>query len=362
MTVDMRKILLAVFLPFAFHACVTPPRIDRAQVLPEKELQVIATIKRGKDYTQAGRLDLAEYQFRKVIKAGVKSNSVYNNLGFALQSQGRLDEAEEMFRNALALEPRNLAARDNLAKLLVMKERLPEARKEFLTVLADYNTLTKRELLDILGTDFGVADVTTLNRNLSMLEYLDGRFDEALCYSRRAFETSPDAVQTGQHTRLLLSLGMIGPALELLKSQVAAWQATAPAKVLIDLVIAAYAAGEYGQAEEAESAILNRVDVEPRDRQTARLLRLLLTSRSAAALRVNAKTLPSDKPPESLDILASTEEREAFDALAEEFPNLCKSYTVDPDRYWPESVRTEIESQMQMMCQNDELAYPGSNE
>ena len=325
-------------------------------MLSERELELIATIKRGKDYNAAGRLDLAEYQYRKVLLMGANDSSVFNDLGFILQSQSRLDEAEEMYRKALEREPRNIIAHDNLARLLVLREDIAGAKAEYGKVIDLYNTFTKRALLETIGQDFTSADLVAVYRNLSMLDYLDGDFDEAICESRRAFELSPDAVQTGRHARLLLSLGHVVEAEELLKNQVASWQWTAQSKVVLDLLIALYTTGDYPAAQEVNDSLINRSDLEPIDRQTARLIKLLLNARRVAGRAAQKDSKSAD----SSDVLSDAAERESFEALAEEFPNLCKTYTVDPDQYWPDTLREEVDTQMKTLCQDDELVYPGS--
>ena len=263
-----------------------------------------------------------------------------------------------MYRQALSKEPRNLVARDNLGRLLVLRERIPEARKEFLRLLDDYNTFTKRELLEVLGQDYSASDIVAVYRNLSMLEYRDGNFDESVCYSRRAFDMNGDAVQTGQHARLLLSLGLLPQALDLLNKQVTSQQDKAPPKVLVDLLIALYSTGDYTQASDVAESLINRSDQQPLDRQTTRLIKLLLISRQSAAKLLEKGT----KTPQNGDVLGNTQERETFEALAEEFPSLCKSYVVDPDEYWPEALREEVGSQIKILCQDDELVYPGTTE
>lgn len=351
----VRLVFVGFFVLSALSSCVRPPKVDTAQVIPAKELKLIATVKRGKDYTSAGRLDLAEYEYRKVIAAGVKNSSVFNDLGFVLQSFGRLKEAEATYRQALDYEPRNLVARDNLGRLMVLREDIADARKQFLRLLDDYNTFTKRELLETLGQDYGVSDLVGVYRNLSMLEYRDGNFDEAVCYSRRAYELNGDAVQTGQHARLLISLGLLPQALEILNKQSAAAPDNVPAKVLIDLMIVLYVTADYDQAGQVVESLINRADLIPYDRETTRLLKLLLISREASQNLATKGT----KVNNSEDVLGSSQERETFDALAEEFPDMCKTYTVDPDDYWPDTLREEMRSQLKMLCQDDELVYPG---
>jgi hypothetical protein len=65
-------------------SCVLPPPGVGSYVLPAEEVSVVALLQRGEHYSQSGRTDLAEVEFRKALALQPDLPNLLNNLGFAL--------------------------------------------------------------------------------------------------------------------------------------------------------------------------------------------------------------------------------------------------------------------------------------
>jgi tetratricopeptide (TPR) repeat protein len=83
---------------------------------------------RGAMYEKMQKLDLAEAEFRKVLKINPQYGSALNYLGYLLADRNiRLAEAQELIRRAVALEPANGAFLDSLGWVMFRLGNLDEA-------------------------------------------------------------------------------------------------------------------------------------------------------------------------------------------------------------------------------------------
>ncbi|MBI5281556.1 MAG: tetratricopeptide repeat protein [Candidatus Solibacter usitatus] len=86
---------------------------------------------RGAMYERQKKYDLAEEEFRKVLKVNPSSASALNYLGYMLADRNtRLPEALEMIRKAVALEPNNSAFLDSLGWVYYRMNRLDDAAEQ----------------------------------------------------------------------------------------------------------------------------------------------------------------------------------------------------------------------------------------
>lgn len=312
-------------------ACVTPPQVTTSQVLPERELELIAAVKRGKDYAQGGRPELAEEQFRRALKLNPKLSSVYNDLGYVLQAQDRRDEARMAYLQAITLQPSNLIARENYARILFSQGDVETSISELQRVLDTYYSLPPEKLKQAVGTDYGPAELQNVYRALASSYYNNGQYDEAICYSEKTLSgPNRDFSQIGQHARLLLSLGQTEKARVMLRDFVTVWQQQTPGRLLIDYGIALYSSQDFNLAAEAMNRALSAKDVDQADRRDAKLLALLSGLRS--------------------DPTKPNERVEAF--LADD-PEFCAHTHVDPYGYWPLSVVREVNTFMGKLCRDE---------
>ncbi|MBZ5699019.1 MAG: tetratricopeptide repeat protein [Acidobacteriia bacterium] len=86
----------------------------------------------GAIFERQKKFDLAEEQFRVVLKENPRNPSVLNYYGYMLADRGiRLDEATDMIKRALAEDPANPAYQDSLGWAYFKQNKFPEA-EEFL--------------------------------------------------------------------------------------------------------------------------------------------------------------------------------------------------------------------------------------
>lgn len=104
---------------------------------------------------EAGELQAAEQSYRTAIEMGLRSDSVYNNLGSNLLEQGKREAAAEEFRKALEIAPRSVLARNNLGIALAQNPQ---------------QAVTELE---------AVSDRATAHNNLAAVMMESGRYPEA---------------------------------------------------------------------------------------------------------------------------------------------------------------------------------------
>jgi tetratricopeptide (TPR) repeat protein len=86
----------------------------------------------GTIFERQKKFDLAEEQFRQVLRENPRNPSALNYYGYMLADRGiRLDEATDMIKRALAEDPANPAYQDSLGWAYFKQNRFPEA-EEFL--------------------------------------------------------------------------------------------------------------------------------------------------------------------------------------------------------------------------------------
>jgi len=327
---------LSPFLIFilcsTLHACVTPPRIENAQVVPEQELEVVSYINKGKRYAGSGRLDLAEVEFRNALRLRPNLSSLHNDLGFTLQAQDRPEEAAEMFRRAVQLEPRNLNARENLARILYAQGDTENSIKEFETLLSIYYGLQPREIKAVLGHEYTPSEIALIHRSLALAYYRFGAFDESICQSTEAVKGPVgDFSQVGQHARLLLSLGRSQATANYLHDVIEVWQDQTPGRLFVDYALALMDINQKDLGRDALERSLKQKDLDEGDRRYVQLL---------IGINPPSGSRPSEVLPESI-------------AENDEDGQFCKQVAVDPYGYWPVGVVTQAKSLLSRWCHDE---------
>jgi Flp pilus assembly protein TadD len=81
----------------------------------------------GRYYFMLGKLDRAEAQFRKILKAHPENGDALANLAGTLASGGAYEEAENYFRKAIATTPAKPGYYFGLAALLTRQKKFSDA-------------------------------------------------------------------------------------------------------------------------------------------------------------------------------------------------------------------------------------------
>lgn len=299
-------------------------------MIPIKELELISRLKRAKDLAAAGRLELAELEYRRAIKIDSSVSIAHNDLGFVLLSQGRLSEAEQALSQAIRIEPNNIAAYENLARVLYQQGRLELSIKSLEKALLLASTLSPGRQIETAGQVYKESNFKTLYRKLSMAYFEAAEYDEAVCYSELTVRNlGPDSfTQAGQHARMLMALGQLGRANKFLSALTSAWGQILPAKIFLDLAITELERGDFASARIACAKGLEIKDIDRADRRNLRILQMLSLKKLALA--------------EELEII----KRDALDEDSE----FCQLSELDEQGYWPLSVLQEALQIFKTVC------------
>lgn len=316
--------------------CVLPPQQINPSVIPREELAIISSAKRGKDYANNGRFDLAEQQFRKAIKLSPGVATLYNDLGFVLSAQDRYPEALTNFVQSLRLTPFDYSIRDNVARTLYLSGDLEGAQKFYERNLVDYfdGKLTFSE--DVDQRDMSATQLAELYRNIAVVAFALGDIEEAFCYSQLATKTAGTEVQASLHARLLLSVERAQDAITSLDLYLKAKASSVSGRVFVDYGLALYSLGRKSLARDAFARVLSSPDeVDTTDRSLARLLSIALLDQETEPL--------TESQQEERDVLV--------EQLFEQQENLCdEDEPRKPSDYWPMKVITDVTELSKKLC------------
>lgn len=106
--------------------------LDEAEKLSVSDDEKEAIIfMRGAMYERQKKFELAEAEFRKVLKMNPESASALNYLGYMLADRNvRLQEAQQMIEKAISLEPQNSAFLDSLGWIYFRLNKLDDAAEQ----------------------------------------------------------------------------------------------------------------------------------------------------------------------------------------------------------------------------------------
>lgn len=135
---------------------------------------------------RTGNYTLAADLIRSAVALRPESKDAFYNLGNTLRMSGRLDEAEAAYRAALILRPDEESALINLGNTLIEQGRPSQAVETF-------ERLTRKNPRHVDAWNNMGAALKTLNR-----------FDEALAAFNRALELDPDS--SGTYNNLAMTL------------------------------------------------------------------------------------------------------------------------------------------------------------
>ncbi|MBN2532521.1 MAG: tetratricopeptide repeat protein [Spirochaetales bacterium] len=138
-------------------------------------------------YSETGRYQLAEFEYRKTLSGGVRSCQVYGSLGHIYYQMRRVDDSVDVLKKALSIDPDYPSALNSLGYIYAEEE---------------INKLKAIELCK--------KAVTIRPRNPSYLDSLgwahfkNGRIQEARSYLRKALDILPGNKQIAQHLKIVL--------------------------------------------------------------------------------------------------------------------------------------------------------------
>jgi len=173
----------ALFSPLYSHPPANPgnfipnpanqPSPSSAQNAPDNA-EIGEFYKIAKKALEAGQLEEAAAQYRKILEINPSSEDSHFGLAVALARQNRDDEAVQEYQEALRLMPNYAEVHNNLGNLLAKQGKLTEAIDHFQTALK-------------ITPDYASA----LN-NMGTVLARQGKFDEARQSFEKAIKASPD--------------------------------------------------------------------------------------------------------------------------------------------------------------------------
>ncbi|MBN2353126.1 MAG: tetratricopeptide repeat protein [Spirochaetales bacterium] len=142
----------------------------------------------GYIYSVTQRFQLAEIEFRNLLKLGVESPQVFTSLGYALHAQGKSGEGVEQLKKALKYKPDYASALNNLGFIYA-----EEGTHKDLAV-----TLCKQAVKRQPGNPVYLD-------SLGWALFKAGHLADAKAYLRKAFEASKGNKEIAAHLKEVLA-------------------------------------------------------------------------------------------------------------------------------------------------------------
>jgi tetratricopeptide (TPR) repeat protein len=196
----------ALLLTVCTAGCALPaPEVEEQQFVTPKEITIVSLTREGLEYAKRSRLVDAELKLRQAYFLAPDQFTIALNLAVVLDRQGLYGEARALYRELRKQKPRSVKLLSALAHVYVNQYEFGEAERlyiEALTIALDEN----------LGTE-----IVQVSRSLSVLNFLRGDEEAAICWSQFVLQFSKEPAQIYRHARLLLALDRGKEVIELLK-------------------------------------------------------------------------------------------------------------------------------------------------
>ncbi|MBP9838014.1 MAG: tetratricopeptide repeat protein [Proteobacteria bacterium] len=316
----MKRNIIYILLFSLLTSCVTPPSVENSTVIPNKEVQFVTLVKKGQEYANAGRPELAETEIRKALKIDNTVSSVYNDLGYVLLQQQRFDEAEKVYFAALKYNSKNIVAVENLAKVLFKKGDIKTSIKLFEKFFELYNSLSDEQIKILVSEGYSTKDLQSILRSLATAYYESGEYDEAICNSLKSFSLTSDINNVAYHERLLLSLERVKQAKTFLESNIKTNMSNLPAGLQLDYAIVLYLTSDYNLSKDNLLLLQTAKGINTDEKREALLLSLLIAK----------------KQKNNEDFLSI---KEAFNSDNYQF---CANIKINKEGYWPSDFYQEM--------------------
>lgn len=350
----IRRKLLLVFPLIFLNSCVLPPDSSGPRVFSSNELNFIADSQKAIAYSQSGRFDQAEFNFRKALAVTkAPPTLLLANLGFVLRSQGKFSDALTTLKLALVKEPYFLHARVNLGRTYFEMGDIDSSIAEYLTAERDYFDFWGGAPDRRLSYGFSNHELLSVYSDLSIMFAQKGMIAESICYSQKALDLGDKDYKPQAHARFLLSLEQFYLSGEILRQIVfTGSQITAPLPASLTTSLADGTTPKVeSTAEEDPSSIL--------DLGVVRLLEENLPLAGEAFDRVLTLTIvPNDVRLLTkllrYEVATAQNDSETSDLLnlsfSEVTEGLCLSSSYATPPYWPIRLRDRILERRKQIC------------
>lgn len=122
----MRQLAVMASLGWALAACVGGAPKD-----PNEPTASDIYVKKGLQYMESGRLDIAQQDLKHALELDSRSAEAHNAMGVLHERLKQLPEAEAEFKRALALDEAHVGAGTNYGRILCSQGKYAEAMKHF---------------------------------------------------------------------------------------------------------------------------------------------------------------------------------------------------------------------------------------
>ena len=322
---------LWTFLFVGFCSCVLPPSRDVKGVLPPEELDLISQVSLGHEFALSGSYDRAEVIFRQALRKRPNVSSIHNDLGFVLLQQDRLLESEESLKQALKLDRYNISALDSLATVFFRLGQYADSATALQLELDSIYRLRGSERVKRLGNDLTGKDFAVILRNLASAYLAAGEFDEAICYSHLAITVDQGDYQASQHARLLIGLGYLKKAEELIQYFIGLRGDDVAPSMLLDLAAINYEMKKFQSSFDNAQQFINSGKASKDDQLSAQLLKMAAMDRGAESPELKTEIL---------------------DQVTTDDPKFCLKKQADTLQLWPSGVRAAITEQLNNICRD----------
>ncbi len=297
------------------HRSFSVPGVDEgAEVFAStQDLYIAGLTIEALALTKQSRLFEAESRLRQSDYLNPGNARTEFNLAVAMNQTGQHEEAMALAEKLLARKPNDPAILALLADIDFALGDHAKAKERLKAAFEQYRQA--RNLLKASRTA----------RSISNLAFIDGREQEALCYSYEALALLEVPEQLGWHARLLVALNFFPEAEEVVEKKISAVRALAQhPTVQHSLALARYAQGDFKGAAQAESMASDLVSLAPELSAEIDAAGYLMQKRAQAAT-AEEDVLDEEIEEQHIEAAVGFRERSPFEVMT-----------------WPPALRAEI--------------------
>jgi tetratricopeptide (TPR) repeat protein len=141
----------------------------------------------GYIYSETGRFQLAEFEFRKTLHGGVRSCQVYGSLGHVYYQMRRVDDSVDVLKKALSIDPDYPSALNSLGYIYAEEE------------------INKQKAIELCKKAVNIKPKNpSYLDSLGWANFKNNRIQEARGYLRKALDILPGNKQIAQHLKIVM--------------------------------------------------------------------------------------------------------------------------------------------------------------
>jgi len=246
-------------------SCALPPKEQAEQLfVSQQDINVVSLYREGLAFYAKGRYCDAEFKFREALVIAPNADNILFNLANSLVKQGIFDEAEKILKNLYVLQFDETKCLSALALLFFEKKDFDQSLKYY------------RQAFNVAleWKEFQLA--SQFARNISVISFMLGREQDALCYADTAFSLVESESEACKFYRLLIALGNVDEVNQSLLRFINDNEIKNNVCLLQVMAMSYLANQDYANADKFNKMVFNVKNIDPKDLDISKIIQAIV--------------------------------------------------------------------------------------